>query len=159
MPFRNRITALIALSAIAAGALYGISIEEVVYRNYSTAELTTLGEYISGNEYYGGRTYARTDMAKKDGLYFIVDFDERISTFPSDSIVVLEFYRASDGELVTLNFPVAQMKGAMKKALYIGLTDEASKGIKVLAWHMTLTDAAGAVLAEKHSFLWEMPDE
>jgi hypothetical protein len=159
MSARRRIAALLALSALAVGALMGVSIEGVTSCMFTEGQLTSLGEYLGGNEHYGRRTYLRTDPAKKAGLYLIVDFDTLISKLSPGTVVLVDYFRASDGQLVSLSLPMANAKGSMRKALYIGLTDLQVAEEKLLAWHISLVDKNGMILAERSSFLWKMPDK
>jgi hypothetical protein len=47
----------------------------------------------------------------------------------------------------------------MGRALYLGLTDPKLSKEGILAWRITVRGKEGTVLAEKSSFLWEMPKE
>jgi hypothetical protein len=157
MKVRVRIAALLAMSALAAGALRGVAIEGMAIRSFNETQLTTLGEYLGGHEYYGRRTYLRTDPAKRAGLYIVVDFDTKLSKLQKGSVVMLDYIRASDGQTVSVSLPLADARGCMGKALYIGITDLEKSGEKLLAWRISVVDAAGAVEVARASFLWQMP--
>jgi len=159
MSVRRKIAFLSALAAVVAGGLYGFSIESVRQRNYTESELTTLGEYLGGAEHYGRRTYLRTDSGRKAGLYLIADLDEKLSTLPADTVVVLDIVRGSDGQYKTFTVPLADAKGRMGKALYLGVTNPEDASEKLLAWKISFQNQKGAVLTEAHSFLWSMPKD
>ncbi len=147
------------LAALVVGSLYGISIESVRQKNYTESQLTTLSEYLGGQEHYGRRTYLRTDWNRRPGLYLVADLDEKLSTLPPGTVVTLDIVRASDGQYKSFSLPFSEARGRMGKALYIGITKPEDSGEKLLAWKLSFLDASGALLAERHSFLWAMPAE
>jgi hypothetical protein len=157
MSVRSRIAFLSALAVITAGNLHGFAIDSVRQRNYTEAQLTTLGEYLGRSEHYGRRTYLRTDQGKRAGLYLIADLDEKLSTLPEDTVVVLDIVRSSDGQYKTFTLSLADAKGSKGKALYLGITNPEDSSEKLLAWKITFQNKKGVVLTEKHSFLWAMP--
>ncbi|MFA5257447.1 MAG: hypothetical protein WC360_04795 [Opitutales bacterium] len=154
-----RIALFAALAAMAAGPLSALTIRQVSTRTYSEEELTSISEITSGRECAGRRTYFRTDPTCKAGRYFIVDLDTPARELQAGCSLVMEIIRGSDGQTELLTLPFSSATGSMGKALFLGLTDEAHSAETVLAWRLTIRDAAGATLAEKHSFLWEMPAE
>jgi len=158
MRFSSRIALISALAASLAGPLCALTIKQVETRNYTAEQLTTVSEILSGEEQAGKRTYLRTDPSIKAGRYFIADLDSPLSALPKGSTAVLEIIRASDGTTRTISLPFSEAIGSMGTALYIGLTGENSDET-MLAWRLTMRDASDKVLAEKHSYLWEMPSE
>lgn len=159
MSARSKTVFFALLAVLTAGCLHGISIESVRQKNYSESQLTTLSEYLGGKEHYGRRTYLRTDWSRKPGLYIIADLDEKLSTLPLDTIVLLDIVRGSDGHYKSFSFPLSEAKGRMGKALYLGITNPEDAKEKLLAWKLSFLDSNGALVAEKHSFLWAMPSE
>lgn len=159
MSVRCKTAFLALLAASVAGSLHGFSIESVRQKNYTESQLTTLGEYLGGSEHFGRRTYLRTDWGHRAGAYLVADLDEKLSQLPQGLVVVLDIVRASDGQYKTFSLPLAEARGAMGKALYIGITNPEDSTEKLLAWKLTVQDAKGTVIAEQRSFLWTMPGE
>ena len=148
----------LALLALSGGKLRGVSIEAVMPRFLTDRQLTTLGEYFGGSEYCGRRTYLRTIPSQKAGLYLVTDLDTRLSKIQKDATVVVDYIKNSDGQVITVKLPLANARGRMGKALYIGLSEIADPSEQLLAWRVTIYDGEGYPLTHHDSYLWRMPD-
>lgn len=160
---RRHLTALAfaALTVlVAVPAAFAAPVEIVrVWTDYRLGkDYVRLGEIISGRKFTGGSTEHRTQPDSGDGYFFTVRVDrasaQRLNEFTLRLSVI-----APDSEGPTIHtFPIPASK---KRGLRfeIGLTgkDWPHGEIQPLAWHIEIVDAAGAVVAEEKSFLWEKP--
>jgi len=142
-----------------AGALGAVNIEAVSVSYFNDRQLTTLREYFGGKEYCGRRTYLRTILSQKHGMYLVTDLDTKMSEIPGDAKFVVDYIVNSDGVTRTVTLPVSHAAGYMGKAVYIGLSDISDPEEKLLAWRIAIFDGAGYPMARYESFLWRMPDK
>ncbi len=114
-----------------------------------------MSEVITGHEYQGMRTIARTDSSKRDGLYFIVDLNRALSALPKGACMTIEYITSESALISTQRFAINSR--SLSSELYLGLTGSAkpsSDKAEIVAWHILLHDVSGNLLAQKESFAW-----
>ncbi|MBN2068343.1 MAG: hypothetical protein JW739_01780 [Opitutales bacterium] len=140
-----------------SGTCLATEITQAYLRSFEVEDFQRLTEFFTGEEVAGDRLILRTDPEERAGMYVVATLDSSVSSLPSGSTAELQVLFENTREITTLAFPFPASR-PQSKHLLVGITgstweDEA----KVIAWRLQLKDAAGTVLAEHKSFLWEMP--
>ncbi len=139
----------------------GVAISYVDHRYIPTADFQRISEYFTGKENTSGRLILRTNPADRDGYYFIVSLAWHPSvTLPAGTVADLDYIRNDDPAPRHAQFTFPSATGTFPELL-LGLTgpDWPDKNAKIVAYKVTLKDAAGKVLASRQSFLWALPGE
>ena len=113
-------------------------------------------EYFGGAEDDGREIVVRSHADQRAGLYFLV----RVEGVPTGTPVTfhLDIIRPDRPEPLTYTFPLVLKKPSQVAEL--GLTGAdwpGGRSAHPVAWNISVTDAAGGVLAQEHSFLWANP--
>lgn len=147
---------LLLLSFTLGAVAHAWQIEVVTVRPMATEDFQAFSELFTRRESPQGRLIVRTDPAVRDGRYFLTLLDQDSGSLPSGSLLVAEVITALDKEPRTIRWELPAGNG---REIAAGLTGEQDPGeeVPVLAWRLRLVDGQGSVLAEKKSFLWEMP--
>ncbi len=138
----------------------GVAITHVDQRFIDDLEFRRISEYFTGNENTSGRIIERSDPQQRAGYYFILslEFHPR-TTLPTGTQADLDYIRKNHAEPLHQHFTFSADTGTWNEIL-LGLTGSAwpDKDEAVVAWKITLKNAAGNVLADRQSFLWGIPD-
>ena len=149
-----------AFHLVALPAIYSLEIRHVAYRYVEAKSFKRISEYFTGRENPGNRLLCRSRPAEREGLYFILSLDEPSRKLPQGSQFVVEFIRPDDPETKMIRIPVPE-KRPRGKEVYLGLTgtDWPDKTARPVTWRLRLIDDSDSVLAERKSFLWELPSK
>lgn len=135
------------------------SIDHVTPRYFDRADFQYLSEFFTGREAQRKEFIIRTDPEDRAGLYFIIDLSEEIRSLPQGAAIQVDSVDADSGELTTRQFPVESGMRPESRRIMLGFTGEdwPEPTRSLLAWRVALVSSEGAVLSEKVSFLWELP--
>jgi len=148
-----------ATSAPAGIGTDGVAIAHVDQRYMEDVEFRRISEYFTGDENKTGRVIERTDPKQRAGRYFIVSLEFHWhTTLPAGTQADLDYIRQDNAEPQHQHYVFSTDTGTWNEIL-LGLTGAAwpDKDESIIAWKITLKDAAGKVLADCQSFLWGMP--
>jgi hypothetical protein len=137
----------------------GVAIAHVDHRFMVEDDFKRISEYFTGVENTSGRVIERTDPKNRTGYYFILALEWHPHTIlAAGTRAELDYVREDSAEVRHAQFTFSQDAGTWHEVL-LGLTgaDWPAKTTKLVAWRVTLKDAAGAVLASYQSFLWGLP--
>lgn len=154
-----------------AGGPAGLGVEQsalgwYVYPVWREAQdFKRISEYFTGRESQGGNIVVRTDKAERSGMYFHVGLPWG-TRFKEGATAILEYIHSDGPGVETRTFALPGMPSGIFAELHLGLTGQdwpgSTRRLRVshrrflVAWRLTLKDAAGAILARRQSFLWEM---
>jgi hypothetical protein len=139
----------------------GVSINQVEAKYFDDAAFRRISEYFDGVENKGGRIIERTDPKERAGFYFVLDLAWNYGlVLPKGTLARVDYIRKDDPTPRVAQFTFSDDTGTWPE-IFLGLTgaDWPSKDLSIIAYKITLTDSAGKTLAEKASFLWELPPE
>ena len=137
----------------------GVVIKHVDQQFMEVAAFQRISEYFTGRENTSGRVIERTYPQQRAGYYFIVSLEwHPHTTLPAGTQADIDFLRKNDPRPHHAHFVFSQSSGTFDEIL-LGLTgaDWTDRNLTIVAWKLTLKDAAGAVLADRQSFLWGFP--
>ena len=153
----QRLPILLAFLSLGLPVLsHGLEIETAYTRQYAANEIRTIGNHMGKPlSKQGFRTVVASQPKNPGGQYFILHIEDRGSVSPVMARMTLFTTDRKDSVMHEWNLPA----GELESWLYLGLTgsDWPDADVRPLAWRIELLDAAGAVVAEWKSFLWEMP--
>lgn len=115
-----------------------------------------ISEYFGGGENTGREIVLRTQPAARAGFYFLVR-TKSAAAVPAARFE-LSVIRPDAPEAKTFTFAAALP--AKETVFQLGLTGAdwpGGKDARPVAWKLAVLSAAGAVLAEQKSYLWEKP--
>jgi len=134
-------------------------IKDVLIRQKEANDFRRISEYLGGDENTGGRIILRTDAEDRGGRYFLLTIAAPEKSIPAESRFVLDYILPGmkQAEQVTFTVPASQQT----REVLLGMTGdkEPAKDDELLAWRIRILDTSGNTLAEKHSYLWELPEE
>jgi hypothetical protein len=149
-----------ATSAPAGMGTPGVVIAHVDQRFIADADFRRISEYFTGEENTSGRLIERTDPQTRAGYYFIISLEwHPRTTLPAGTQADIDYIRKDDPEPRHAHFTFSAPTGTFHEIL-LGLTGAGwtDPDASMVAWRVTLKDAAGAVLADRQSFLWSLPE-
>jgi hypothetical protein len=149
-----------ATSAPAGVGTDGVAITHVDQRYIEDMDFRRISEYFTGQENTSGRLIERTDPQQRAGYYFIVSLAwHPHTTLPAGTQADVDYIRKDDPQPRHAHFTFSAPTGTFNEIL-LGLTgtDWTDQDATMVAWKVTLKDAAGAVLADRQSFLWSLPE-
>ena len=139
-------------------AVTSVEVVDTVPRFMVEAQFKRIKEYQTGAEHAGKRVIIRTDPEIRDGYYFALLLDKKVSELPQGTVIVGEFYTAATAEKQEYTFTLPS-KLKKTKAVYLGLTGDAwpyGSGKVPAAWKFTFVDPNEVVLGSTQSYLWEL---
>ena len=148
-------------TALGFSSVFGteaVKIEWVKPQYMPQLDFQRISEYFTGRENTGRRVILRTQLEEREGMYFVVTLNKKVSKLPSGSQIKLQVITSESPKAQTFNFHFPEQVGGYCE-VFAGLTgsDWSSKKIDLVAWKVTLEDGSGEVLAEEQSFIWEFP--
>jgi hypothetical protein len=132
----------------------GPRIQSIQVRKMDAQAFEGISEFFTGREHPGRRVILRSDPMQRGGVYFILDFDRKLSVLPSDLNVGVEWIDGASGLKQTFQGPMPADRKRTDKLL-VGITDAPIP--YPLAWRVVVLEADGSILCESKSFLWEKP--
>jgi hypothetical protein len=150
---------LAALAVAPAAFAAPVSIERI-WTDYRVGkDYIRLSEILSGRRFTGGTTEHRTQPDSGDGYFFTVRVDRASDYRLKDYTLRLHVIAPDTVGPRTFEFPIP---GSKKRGirLELGITGSDwphDPKLQPLAWKVEVVDAAGTVVAEEKSFLWEKP--
>jgi hypothetical protein len=128
----------------------GVAINHVDAQYMEAANFRRISEYFTGVENKSGRVIERTDPKERAGYYFIINLAWHPGTvLPAGTQAEIGYIRSDTPTPRTAKFVFSSATGTWPE-ICLGLT--------LVAYKLTLEDAAGKVLASRQSFLWNLPD-
>jgi hypothetical protein len=136
-----------------------VTIAHVAQRYIEETNFKRISEYFDNQDNHGDRVIERTDPKVRTGYYFIVDLAWHPGVVvPAGTKVVLDYVRGDNTTPRQANFVIEAATGTWPE-IFLGLTgaDWPRPDLEIVAYKLTIESADGQVLAERHSFLWDMP--
>jgi hypothetical protein len=124
------------------------------------ADFQRISEYFTGVENKTGRVIERTDPKVRGGYYFIISLAWHPGTvLPAGTQAEIDYISSESPVPRQAKFVFSSATGTWPE-ICLGLTgaDWPNKERTIVAYKLTLEDAAGQVLASQQSFLWSLPD-
>ena len=117
-----------------------------------------ISEYFDGKENTGSRLICRSKPDARAGLYIVLSLKESTRKLPPDLTARWQVISPQAPEPVEYRIAVPNER-PRGKDMYVGLTgaDWPDPKARPVAWRFTLETAAGKVVLEQKSFLWERP--
>ena len=137
-------------------------------------------EYFGWPELTANKVIVRSDPAQRAGLYFILEMNKSLSSYPPNSAIILHYFLPKKPWPLKKRFAIPKSIDA-ESELWIGLTGSDSplqyidhtipivdmtSGQKhypvkysPLAWKVEIIDSQGTILTEYQSFLWSIPPD
>ena len=156
-PFTVRLLSLLTL-LFAAVAARAADLDFLhVWPSWREAEaFDRISEYFGGGENRGGQVILRTQPGVRAGYYFLM----RVKSATARPGVRIEVHVIRPDAPEPKVFAFATALPAGEAVLQLGLTGPDWPGGEKrnpVAWKITVLDAAGKLLNEHKSFLWEKP--
>lgn len=148
-----------ATSGPASISTPGVAISHIDHRYIPAQDFVRISEYFTGKENSSGRLILRTDPADRAGYYFIISLAWHPGvTLPAGTQADVDYIRGDDPRPRHAHFVFTGNTGTFTEIL-LGLTgpDWTDKNLKLTAYKVTLKDADGKLLADRQSFLWQLP--
>ena len=147
----------VACSTTQESAEPSTKIVEIVPRYIETKAFKRISEYMTGKENPGRRVIIRTNPKQRDGYYFILLLNHNVRKLPPDAYIQGEFYtsKSLDRQTHRFDFPLILPD---TREIFIGLTgdDWPQEDEIPSAWHFTIKNSRGEILAQKKSYLWSL---
>jgi len=139
----------------------GVEIDHVDHHYMAAANFRRISEYFTGVENKTGRVIERTDPKERAGYYFIVNLTWHPGTvLPVGTQAELDYISSGNSTPRQAKFVFSTATGTWPE-ICLGLTgaDWPDQNATIVAYKLTLEDAAGKVLASRESFLWSLPEK
>ena len=139
--------------------LQAVEILQARAQYYPEKSFKRISEYFTGVENMGRRAITRSRAEDRAGTYIVFKLDEKVAALPADASVQVELIDPADNLPKTFSMALPANRSKARE-IFAGITGEDwpyDVGTRLLAWKVSLVDAAGGTLAEKGSFLWAMP--
>lgn len=150
-------TCLVLLVTAPAALAAGVEFVRVWPAWRDAESFVRIGEFFGRPENTRGEIVLRTQPDVRDGYYFLVRI-KKTDGVSGPARFELSVIRPDAPDPKTFTFPAALEKE--ESVFQLGLTGADWPGgeeANPVAWKLALVDAAGRVLAEEKSFLWEKP--
>ena len=138
----------------------GVVIQHVDHHYMEAANFRRISEYFTGVENKSDRVIERTDPRERAGYYFIISLAWHPGiVLPAGTQAELDYIRSDNPAPRHAKLVFSSATGTWPE-ICLGLTgaDWPDKLSTIVAYKLTLEDAAGKVLASRQSFLWSLPD-
>ena len=139
----------------------GVEIDHVDHHYMAAANFQRISEYFTGVENKSDRVIERTDPKQRAGYYFIVNLAWHPGmVLPAGTQAELDYISGDIPAPRHAKFIFSTATGTWPE-ICLGLTgaDWTDKSAQIVAYKLTLEDAAGKVLAARQSFLWALPEK
>lgn len=147
---------LLLMFLVGASATNAAAIKKVTTKYQNADDFKTLSSYFTDGDNIGPRIIEKSQANSWDGLYFIVEFEDRPETFPNKYSVLLEVITPFSPQPRSYVYPLSATD-KFTWEIYLGITgsDWPNPDAQPLAWKITISDIESTVISEKQSYLWK----
>lgn len=135
---------------------YRLKIKYVTIRRMSDGNFKTLSELFSDRKKHERmRCVVRDDDSKRNGVYFIVGINKRVSSLPEGCSIRISMIGSLKDDTQVYTLSPIEGRPSYVSEIFCGITSLHLNEKDIVAWKVEVLDDEGTVLASKQSYMWQ----
>lgn len=133
----------------------GPRIVSLLIEHYSHQDFKRISEYFNGGrEHHGHKCIVRDDPSKRDGLYFVVNFDRPLNALPKEVSVNVYILLKQELMYEKFSFTLPNKRPHFVAETHLGITSKKIDRASICAWRVDLVGPHGEKIATRESYMW-----